>query len=50
MVKKKARLWLHYMFVKFWTVYPIPVYVREKSCDETHFELFKIVWQVCHKF
>ena len=36
--------------MKFWTVYLVSVYVKEKSCNETHFELFNIVWQVFPRF
>ena len=46
-MKKKAKLWLQYIyFVKFWTIYPVPVYVGENSCNKTHFDLFNIVWKV----
>ena len=37
-------------FVKFWTIYPVSVYVREKSCNETHFDLFNTVWQFFPRF
>ena len=30
-------------YVKFWTVYPVSVYVREKRCNETRFVLFNTV-------
>ena len=37
-------------FVKFSKVYLVYVYVREKSCNETHFDWFNIVWQVFPRF
>ena len=33
-------------FVKFRTVYPVSVYVEERNCNETHLDMFNIVWQV----
>ena len=42
-MEKKARLWLILYFVKFWTVIKFFCYVKEKSCDKTHFKLFNIV-------
>ena len=37
---KKARLGLSFIFCKISDSYPIFCYVKEKSCNETHFELF----------
>ena len=36
---KKARLWLILYFVKIMDSYPVSCYVKEKSCNKTHFEL-----------
>ena len=50
-MKKKSKLWLQYIyFVKFLTIYSVPIYVGEKSFNKTHFDLFNTVWQVFPRF
>ena len=39
LVEKKARLWLYCVFCKIMDNYPVFCYVKEKSCNKTHFEL-----------
>ena len=36
--------------MKILTIYPVPVYVGEKSCNKTHFDLFNTVWKVFPRF
>ena len=33
----------HYVFCKILESYPVFSYVKEKSCNKTHFELFNTV-------
>ena len=42
-MEKKARLWLILYFVKILNSYPVFCYVKKKSCNKTHFELFNTV-------
>ena len=44
---KKARLWLCYVIRKILdSLSNFFFYVKDKSCNETYFELFNTVWQV----
>ena len=43
LMAKKARLGLISVFCKILDSYPVFCYVKEKSCNKNHFELFNTV-------
>ena len=47
---KKARFMAYSVFCKTLNSYPVFCYVKEKSFNKTHFDLFNIVWQVFPRF
>ena len=42
-MEKKTRLGLISVFCKILDSYPVFCYVKKKSCNKTHFELFNTV-------
>ena len=40
---KEGQIMAYYVFCKIMDIYPLFCYVKEKSCNKTHFELFDTV-------